>query len=258
MAQWYDIKVKAILGPERQDDREVRILNRLVKWEVDTIRYEADDKHLMALLDELGFDDTTKGMDNPLAKDHDRAEEEDEALEDTDVKRYRRLAATVSYLAADKPDLQYVASVLGRTMANPIVRSWANLKKVARYIKKHPRVVFELRRIDSDGVRDLMGFSDSDWAGCRASRRSTSGGVVLGWSVLKSWSNRQAKVALSSGEAEFHSASKAAAELLAIRSMMRDLGWDVGLKLLVDASVAQAMANTQGVGRARHLEVRYL
>ena len=76
--------------------------------------------------------------------------------------------------------------------------------------------------------------------------------------MLRSWSNRQATVARSSGEAEFHSASKAAAELIAVQSMMRDLKWEAGIKLHVDASVAQAMANRQGIGRVRHLEVRFL
>ena len=86
-----------------------------------------------------------------------------------------------------------------------------------------------------------------------------SGGLAtLGGAVLKSWSNRQATVALSSGEAEFHSASKAAAELIGVRSMMEDLGWDGNIKLFVDATVAQSMANRQGVGKIRHLEVKFL
>ena len=51
---------------------------------------------------------------------------------------------------------------------------------------------------------------------------------------------------------------KAAAELIGIKSMMRDMGWDADIKLHVDATVAQAMANRQGIGKIRHLDVRYL
>ena len=51
---------------------------------------------------------------------------------------------------------------------------------------------------------------------------------------------------------------KAAAELIGIKSMMRDMGWDADLKLHVDATVTQVMANRQGIGKIRHLEVRYL
>ena len=37
-----------------------------------------------------------------------------------------------------------------------------------------------------------------------------------------------------------------------------DMGWDADIKLHVDATVAQAMANRQGIGKIRHLDVRYL
>ena len=59
-------------------------------------------------------------------------------------------------------------------------------------------------------------------------------------------------------EAEFYSAGKAAAELIVIKSMMRDMGCDADIKLHVDATVAQAMANHQGIGMIRHLADRYL
>ena len=40
--------------------------------------------------------------------------------------------------------------------------------------------------------------------------------------------------------------------------MIRDMGCDADIKLHVDATVAQAMANRQGTGKIRHLEVKYL
>jgi hypothetical protein len=169
------------------------------------------------------------------------------------------LAATLNYLASDRPDLQFTASVLGRTMAKPTVQSWKNLKKAARYLKEHPQIKYEFHDVEADEVEQVVGYSDSDWAGCKRNRKSMSGGLAtLGGSVLKSWANRQATVALSSGEAEFYSAAKAAVELIGVKSMMNDLGWKVKVKLFVDATVAQAMANRQGIGKLRHLEVRFL
>ena len=163
------------------------------------------------------------------------------------------MAATINYLASDRADLQFTASMLGRTMARPTTRSWSNFKKAARCLK------YEYHDVTVDVVKVLVGYTDSDWAGCKRSRRSRSGGmIVVGGAVIKSWSNRQATVALSSGEAEFYSAEKAAAELIGIKSMMRDMGWDADIKLHVDATVAQAMANRQGIGKIRYLEVRYL
>eukprot|EP00973_Karenia_brevis_P054552 7580723-Karenia_brevis.AAC.1 len=45
MKSWFEIKVRATLGPEEGDDKEVTILGRLVKWTNDGIEYEADPKH---------------------------------------------------------------------------------------------------------------------------------------------------------------------------------------------------------------------
>ena len=207
------------------DDKEIRMLNRVVKWESDKLIY-ADDKHVTNILFELGFDENTKGLDMPTAKDHDaEGGEDDEELDAHEARRYRRTAATINYLASDRPDLQFTASMLGRTMARPA--SWSNLKKAARYLKEHSRVKYEYHDVTMDEVKELVGYSDSDWAGCKRSRRSMSGGMtVVGGAVIKLWSNRQATVALSSGEAEFYSAGKAAAELIGIKSMMRDMGWD--------------------------------
>ena len=88
------------------------------------------------------------------------------------------MAATVNYLAMDRPDPQFTANVLGRTTARPTQRSWANLKRSGRYLISHPRVLFEHALVPESEVGRFVGHSDSDWAGCKSSRRSTSGGVV--------------------------------------------------------------------------------
>ena len=71
MAEWYDIKIRGMMGPDAGDDKEIRILNRVVKWESDKLMYEADDKHVTNILFELGFDENTKGLDMPTGKDYD-------------------------------------------------------------------------------------------------------------------------------------------------------------------------------------------
>ena len=102
-------------------------------------------------------------------------------------------------------------------------------------------------------------FVDSDWAGDRVTRRSTSGGVVS-WAggVLKTWSKRQSCTATSSGEAELHSLAKGMAEALGIRSVAADLGWEVKLRIWTDSSAAKSIASRTGIGRTRHIDVSYL
>ena len=55
MKSWFEIKVRAILGPEECDNREVVILGRLVKWTREGIEYKADPKHRAVLLERFGF-----------------------------------------------------------------------------------------------------------------------------------------------------------------------------------------------------------
>ena len=40
------VKVRATLGPEPGDDKEVPILNRIVRWCEDCLPYEADSRHV--------------------------------------------------------------------------------------------------------------------------------------------------------------------------------------------------------------------
>ena len=95
----------------------------------------------------------------------------------------------------------------------------------------------------------LRVYSDSDWAGCKQSRRSRSGGIAtLAGGIVKSWCNRQATVAMSSGEAEYYAIVKAGAEALGIQAVALDLGWDVRAKLFVDSSAARAFGTNEACG----------
>ena len=63
---------------------------------------------------------------------------------------------------------------------------------------------------------------------------------------------------MSSAEAEYYAMVKASAEALGIQALAADLGWAVRIRLCVDSSAAKAMASRSGVGRVRHMEVRFL
>ena len=72
--------------------------------------------------------------------------------------------------------------------------------------------------------------TDSDWAGCVSTRKSTQGGVVMiGRACVKTWSSTQAIIALSSGEAEFYDIAKCASVGLGCVAMCRDLGFAMKL-----------------------------
>jgi hypothetical protein len=159
----------------------------------------------------------------------------------------------------DRPDLQFAASVLGRTLSRPTPRSWVMLKRVGRYLLKHPCMKFAYMKTSMEEATELIGYSDSDWAGCRGTRRSTSGGIItVAGGAIKSWSNRLGSVALSSGEAEYYAVVKTTAELIGVKSVAEDLGWPMNVKVYVDSTAAKGITSRVGIGKVRHLEVRYL
>ena len=84
-----------------------------------------------------------------------------------------------------------------------------------------------------------MANSDSDWAGDKRTRKSTSGGVVrIGTQYIKSWSKNQSVIALSSAGAELYAIIKTASETLGIMSLLWDGHMPMTAALLADASAA--------------------
>ena len=127
-----------------------------------------------------------------------------------------------NFLAADRPDLMYSVKELCRGMANPTKAHWHKLQRLGRYLVDSGRTVM---RYDWQGQeREVTGYSDSDWAGCRVTGKSTSGGALIGCHFLKGWSRPPNHVTLSSAEAELIALVKCSAELMGMRSAMRDWG----------------------------------
>ena len=63
---------------------------------------------------------------------------------------------------------------------------------------------------------------------------------------------------MSSAEAELVAAVKAATEALGCQSILKDLVYEVQVKLGMDASAAIAMINRDGLGKAKHVETQFL
>ena len=81
---------------------------------------------------------------------------------------------------------------------------------------------------------------------------------MYGNHCIKSHSSTQATIALSSAEAEYYALVQAGSVALGLRAMYRDLGIELKLNLITDATGAKGIATRRGLGKLRHVEVHLL
>ena len=282
------VKVRATLGPEPEDDKEVSILNRVIRWTEDALLYEADPRHVEKLLKEAGLECckalNTPGMKEPTNTEKSWFEGEVAPCEEpgssnvsgalpggvdigpdgspyigrNEVRDYRSAVARCNYLAADRFEIAFTTKELCRSMAKPTVLDVKAVTRLIRFLKGLPRMVQRIPFMDRPPTV-VEAYVDSDWAGCRRSRKSTSGGILyLGGVAVRAWSTNQNVIALSSGEAEYYAALKGASFALGFQSMLRDLGMDASITLYTDSSAARGIIHRAGLGKLRHLETGYL
>ena len=101
----------------------------------------------------------------------------DGELTPVEASKFRALAARANFLASDRPDIAFAVKELCRAMAAPSKRDAEALKRLARYLIGQPRVIHHFEGQAAPSYLDA--YSDSDWAGCVRTRRSTSGGVLM-------------------------------------------------------------------------------
>ena len=292
----FDIKTE-FLGPEKRHSKQLRILNRIISWGGDGITYEADQRHAEILVKEMGVknavltpgsrDDAGKaGPPNVEATKvtvvpefhgkramyklntnvcqelkfedfGDNLADGDSYLAKHEASRFRALAARANYLAQDRPDIQYSVKEVARRMCRPRQSDWVLLKRLARYLVGAPRALLKYYWQKSPTCLDV--FVDADWAGCKSTCRSTSGGAARhGWHTVKTWSTTQATVAMSSGESELYSLNKGAAQALGLMALAMDFGIELEARVHTDASATLGVINRKGLGRLRHINVQYL
>jgi hypothetical protein len=74
------------------------------------------------------------------------------------------------------PDISFAVRMLGRYQSNPVMDHWKAAKKVMRYLRGTKYYMLTFKRPDH---LEVIGYSDSNFAECVDSRKSTFGYLFL-------------------------------------------------------------------------------
>jgi hypothetical protein len=89
-----------------------------------------------------------------------------------DQKVFRSMISSLLYLCASRPDIMLSVCMCARFEANPKECHLMAVKRIFRYLVHAPNLGFWYPK---GSTFDLLGYSDSDHAGCKVDRKSTTG-----------------------------------------------------------------------------------
>jgi hypothetical protein len=181
----------------------------------------------------------------------------DEGGNSVDQTLYCSMIGSLLYLTASRPDIMFSVCMCSRFQANPKKAHLRAVKSILRYLKHTPSVGLWYPK---GATFDLIGYSDSDNAGCKIDRKSTSGGCHLLGRSLVSWtSKKQNSIALSTAEAEYIVAGACCTQILYMKQTLLD--YDVVLEniplLCVNESVVKIANNNVQHSRTKHIHIHH-
>ena len=173
---------------------------------------------------------------------------------------FRAIVGQLMYChVACRFDITWAVSQLSKRLAQPTEMDMTAAKRVVQYLHHHPEIG---PKYSGNSHTALIGYSDADYAGDVATRRSTSGRVFMFMGSAISWASKQQRtVATSTAQSEYCAMSDCAREALWLRQLVGTL-----LKLEViptttlfeDNSAAQKWCyNPLNHAKQKHIDIAY-
>ncbi|GJT30009.1 retrovirus-related pol polyprotein from transposon TNT 1-94 [Tanacetum coccineum] len=160
-------------------------------------------------------------------------------------------------IPTSRPDTVQAVCYCGRYQARPTEKHLKEVKSIFRYLRG--TINMGLWYPKGSGF-ELTAFSDADHAGCVDTRKSTSGGIQFLGDKLVSWmSKKQDCTAMSSAKAEYVALSASCAQVMWMRTHLKDYGFNYNkIPLYCDSQSAIAIScNPVQHSRTKHIHTRY-
>ena len=181
----------------------------------------------------------------------------DESGQPIDPKQYRGMIGSLLYLSASRPDIMFSVCMCARFQSSPKFSHLLAVKRIIRYLLGTVSLGLWYPK---NSLCNLVGYSDSDFAGSKTDRKSTSGTCQFIGSALVSWnSKKQNSVALSTAEAEYISAGSCCAQILCMKQQLSDYGIVLDhIPIKCDnTSAINISKNPVLHSRTKHIEIRH-
>ncbi|XP_052208544.1 uncharacterized mitochondrial protein AtMg00810-like [Diospyros lotus] len=137
---------------------------------------------------------------------------------------YRTIIGSLQYLTYTIPDIAFMVNKLSQFLSSPKQQHWLACKRLLRYLKG--TVGLGLLFTPSPDDLSLTVYTDVNHAGCKVTRKSTSGLCVFLGKNLLIWSSRkQSMVARSIGEAKYRAIAQGFTKILWLKSLFSELGY---------------------------------
>ncbi|GKA03561.1 retrovirus-related pol polyprotein from transposon TNT 1-94 [Tanacetum coccineum] len=149
----------------------------------------------------------------------------DEDLQGTpvDATLYHDMIGSLMYLTSSRPDLIYVVCLCARYQVKPTKKHLNAVKLIFQYLKGTINMGLWYSK---DIGMSLTTYSDADHVGCHDTRHSASGSAqFLGDKLVSCSSKKKKSTEISSTEAEYIALSGCCAQILWMRSQLKDYGF---------------------------------
>jgi hypothetical protein len=209
--------------------------------------------------------DNVKAMKNPATYDKLSkldVPSTDEEKEEVSKYPYPNVVGSLMYaVTATRPDMMQSVIQLARFMSNwgkPHIKAAQKSLKFLRNTWKDGIKFTKPKNFN--GILEIYCFSDSDWAGCPDTRRTTLGYVIIICGGPISWKSQLRKtLAMSSCEGEYMSLSELGKEVIWLCNFLTELGVKYNTpKIFCDSSSAINWAEDPiEHQRTKHVEAQY-
>lgn len=175
---------------------------------------------------------------------------------------YASLVGSLMYAqVCTRPDIAYITGILGRYLSDPRIDNWKAAKRVLQYLQRTKDYMLTYRSLAN---LEIIGYSDSDFAGCQDSIKSMSGYIYMLAGGAISWkSAKQSLIASSTMTAEFIVCYEAFNHGVWLRNFITGLrivdDIERPLKLFYDNKSTDLYSNNnRSSSKSKHIDIKFL